>query len=47
MYSTSEINLPLELNASQWDFIENVLTILKIFDDATFVISTTTVLCQK
>jgi len=40
VYSSPEINLPLELNASQLDLMENVL---KIFYDATFAISTATV----
>lgn len=35
VYFSSDINLPLELNASQTDLMENLFTFLKIFDDTT------------
>lgn len=47
MYCSSDINLPLELNASQWDLMGYVLTILIIFDDATFATTTATVIVSE
>lgn len=47
VYSNFDIDISVKLNISQWDLIENLVSILKIFEDAIFVISTATVTASK
>ncbi|KAJ8883465.1 hypothetical protein PR048_015309 [Dryococelus australis] len=35
----TEHPLPIQFIANQWDFMQNVLSLLKIFDTATFTVS--------